>query len=130
MAESNFCNFCAYLKMQNFNIDIAPNLEVEVDIISGEQAAHIPKDVKKIGKKLAKKKEMSKKDMKIRKILKELFVLLGHGERAKNLQDAVAKLLARNYPELVEWNGDTKLVTLVILINVHIQINVQIGMVI
>ena len=46
----------------------------------------------------------------MKKILKELFVLLGHGERAKNLQDAVARLLVRNYPELVEWTGGTKLV--------------------
>ena len=109
MAESNPCNYCAYLTIQNFNL--APGVEVKVDVIPEGHATDVTKEVKKIGKKFAQKKEeISKKDKKIRKILKELFVLLGHGERVKNLPEAVAKLLARNYPELVEWNGDTKLV--------------------
>ena len=101
MAESNPCNFCAYLKVQNFIV--APDVEVKVDLKPEEHAADIPKEVKKIGKKLEKKMGISKKDKKIRKILRELFVLLGHGERAKNLPEAVAKLLARNYSELEEW---------------------------
>ena len=35
---------------------------------------------------------------------------MGHGVLVKSIPGAVAKLLARNYPELVEWNGNTKLV--------------------
>ena len=50
---------------------------------------------------------------KLRKIMKELIFLLGHGEWSTSIPDAVAKLMGRNYPELVNWNGDDKLVIFV-----------------
>ena len=45
--------------------------------------------------------------------MKNLICLLGHGHIAKTIPEAVAKLLARNYPEVIEWNGDSKLVIFV-----------------
>ena len=52
-------------------------------------------------------------EKKLRKIMKELIILLGHGEWSTSIPDAVAKLMIRNYPELVQWNGDYKLVIFV-----------------
>ena len=58
--------------------------------------------MKKIGKKLAVKGNSEKK---LRKIMKELIVLLGHGKFANSIPEAVAMLMVRNYPELVKWSG-------------------------
>ena len=58
--------------------------------------------MKKIGKKLAVKDNSEKK---LRKIMKELIVLLGHGKFANSIPEAVATLMVRNYPKLVEWSG-------------------------
>ena len=58
--------------------------------------------MKKIGKKLAAKGNTEKK---LRKIMKELIVLLGHGKFANSIPEAVATLMVRNYPELVKWTG-------------------------
>ena len=35
---------------------------------------------------------------------------MGHGQQVNSIPEAVAALLARNYPNLVNWNGDKKLV--------------------
>ena len=50
---------------------------------------------------------------KIRNILKNLYVLLGHGEQARNIEEAVLKLMLRNYPEILAWDGKSKLVVFV-----------------
>ena len=50
---------------------------------------------------------------KIRSILKNLYVLLGHGEQARNIEEAVSKLMIRNYPEILAWDGKSKLVVFV-----------------
>ena len=42
--------------------------------------------------------------------MKELIVLLGHGEFANSIPEAVAKLMVRNYPELVKWSGKEAIV--------------------
>ena len=55
----------------------------------------------------------SSRNQKIRHILKNLYVLLGHGQRARDIKEAVAKLMIRNYPEILEWDGVSKLVVLV-----------------
>ena len=55
----------------------------------------------------------SSRNQKIRHILKNLYVLLGHGQRARDIKEAVAKLMSRNYPEILEWDGLSKLVVFV-----------------
>ena len=42
--------------------------------------------------------------------MKELIVLLGHGKFANSIPEAVAKLMERNYPELVKWSGKDAIV--------------------
>ena len=102
---TKMCDFCEHLKIQKFDMT-----KIEVDVVSEGQAGSSSKDLKKIEKKLKNKKVLSKKDKKLRKIMKDLLVLLGNGERVTTLTEAVAKLLVRNYPELVKWQGDAKLV--------------------
>ena len=58
--------------------------------------------MKKIGKKLAVKGNSEKK---LRKIMKELIVLLGQWKFADSIPEAVAMLTVQNYPKLVEWSG-------------------------
>ena len=55
----------------------------------------------------------SSRNQKIRHILKNLYVLLGHGQQARDIKEAVAKLMLRNYPEVLQWNGLSKLVVFV-----------------
>ena len=55
----------------------------------------------------------SSRNQKIRHILKNLYVLLGNGEHARDGKEAVAKLMSRNYPEILAWNGLSKLVVFV-----------------
>ena len=50
---------------------------------------------------------------KIRNILKNLYVLLGHGQQARDIEEAVSKLMVRNYPEILAWDGKSKLVVFV-----------------
>ena len=50
---------------------------------------------------------------KIRNVLKNLYVLLGHGQQARDIEEAVAKLMERNYPEILAWDGKSKLVVFV-----------------
>merc|ERR1712008_359941 len=50
---------------------------------------------------------------KIRNILKHLYVLLGHSEQARDIEEAVKKLMMRNYPEILAWDGKSKLVVFV-----------------
>ena len=45
----------------------------------------------------------------MKKILKGLFDLLGPEDRAKDIDELIAKLFSKNYPEVENWNGDTKL---------------------
>ena len=82
------CNFCAVMKIRKFNTTATPN-------INGNVA------------------EKVRREKKLRKIMKGLIMLLGHGERTTSVPDAVAKLMVRNYPELVDWKGDNKLVIFV-----------------
>ena len=108
MASSNSCEFCEFLKLQDFDM---AKIEVEVDVIPNEQATETPREMKKIAKKLA-KKNLSNRDKKLRKIMRDLIFLLGHNQRMNSIPEAVAALLKRNYPELVKWKGDAKLVIL------------------
>ena len=55
----------------------------------------------------------SSRNQKIRHILKNLYVLLGHAQRARDIKEAVLKLMSRNYPEILEWDGLSKLVVFV-----------------
>merc|ERR1712083_886949 len=87
-------------------------IEVEVDVIPNEQATETPREMNKLAKKLA-KKNLSNRDKKLRKIMRDLIFLLGHNQRMNSIPEAVAALLKRNYPELVKWNGDSKLVIFV-----------------
>ena len=41
--------------------------------------------------------------------MKGLFDLLGPEDRAKDIHQLIAKLFSKNYPEVENWNGDTKL---------------------
>ena len=109
MASSNSCDFCEFLKVQDFDMT---KIAVEIPVIPDAQATETPREVKKIVKKLA-KKNLTKRDKKLRKIMRELIFLLGHNQRVNSIPVAVAALLKRNYPDLVEWNGDTKLVIFV-----------------
>jgi hypothetical protein len=109
MASSNPCEFCEFLIMQDFDMT---KIEVEVNVIPNEQAIGIPREMKKLAKKLA-KKNLTNRDKKLRKIMRELIFLLGHNQRMNSIPEAVAALLKRNYPELVMWNGNTKLVIFV-----------------
>ena len=62
---------------------------------------------------LTSSQDASSRNQKIRHILKNLYVLLGHGEHARDAKEAVAKLMSRNYPEILEWDGLSKLVVFV-----------------
>ena len=113
MAEMKTCDFCpsAAFKMQT--LDLAPYQTLEVNVNSDLVCdIDCPKKIRRISKKLA-NKELTNKDKKLRKIMKELIFLLGNGEIANTIPDAVAKLLLRNYPDLVEFKGDKKLVIFV-----------------
>ena len=41
--------------------------------------------------------------------MKGLFDLLGPEDRAKDIHQLIVKLFSKNYPEVENWNGDTKL---------------------
>ena len=56
---------------------------------------------------------LGSRTQKIRNILKNLYVLLGHGEQVRNIEEAVKKLMIRNYPEILAWDGKSKLVVFV-----------------
>ena len=109
MASSNSCEFCEFLKVQDFDMT---KIAVEVPVTPDAQPTETDREVKKIVKKLA-KKNLTKRDKKLRKIMRELIFLLGHNQRVNSIPEAVAALLKQNYPDLVEWNGDTKLVIFV-----------------
>ena len=109
MASSDPCEFCEFLTLQDFDMT---KIEVEVDVIPNEQATETPREMKKLAKKLA-KKNLSNRDKKLRKIMRDLIFLLGQNQRMNSIPEAVATLLERNYPELVKWNGKTKLVIFV-----------------
>ena len=50
---------------------------------------------------------------KVRHILKNLYILLGHGEQVRDIKEAVAKLMSRNYPDILAWDGKSKLVVFI-----------------
>ena len=109
MADSNACEFCDVLKVQDFDMT---KIAVEVPVIPDAPPAETAREMKKVQKKLA-KKNLSKRDKKLRKIMRDLIFLLGHNQRVNSIPEAVAALLKRNYPDLIEWNGDSKLVIFV-----------------
>ena len=51
----------------------------------------------------------SNKEKNLKNILKGLIDLLGPEDRAKDIHELIAKLFSKNYPEVEDWNGDTKL---------------------
>ena len=105
MAEANSCESCGFLEVKTFDMT-----KLEVEVIPDDQAAEGAREMRRLGRKLAKKKGLTKRDKKLRKIMKELIILLGHGQQVNSIPEAVAALLERNYPDLVKWNGDKKLV--------------------
>ena len=106
MAEANICcDFCAFLKIQKF--PPLSNVRVEIEVNSGSHIENSPREIRRIANQLARNRNSEKK---LRKIMKELIILLGHGTFASSIPDAVAKLMKRNYPDLIEWNGNSKLV--------------------
>ena len=105
MAEANSCVSCGFLEVKKFDMT-----KLEVEVIPDDQVAEGAREMRKLGRKLAKKKGLTKRDKKLRKIMKELIILLGHGQQVNSIPEAVAALLERNYPDLVKWNGDKKLV--------------------
>ena len=74
------CEFCPSLKLQKFNLKLSKN-----------------------GRK--KEEKNSNKEEKLKKLLKGLNIVLGHGQKIKTISEAVDKLMERNYPDLVNWNG-------------------------
>ena len=62
---------------------------------------------------LTSSQDASSRNQKIRHILKNLYVLLGSGEYARDAKEAVSKLMSRNYPEVLAWDGLSKLVVFV-----------------
>ena len=105
MAEANSCQSCGFLEVKTFDMT-----KLEVEVIPDDQVAEGAREMRRLGRKLAKKKGLTKRDKKLRKIMKELIILLGHGQQVNSIPEAVAALLERNYPDLVKWNGDKKLV--------------------
>ena len=105
MAEANSCESCGFLEVKTFDMT-----KLEVEVIPDDQVAEGAREMRRLGRKLAKKKGLTKRDKKLRKIMKELIILLGHGQQVNSIPEAVAALLERNYPDLVKWNGDKKLV--------------------
>ena len=55
----------------------------------------------------------SSRNQKIRNILKNLYILLGNGQHARDIKEAVSKLMQRNYQEILAWDGKSKLVVFI-----------------
>ena len=55
----------------------------------------------------------SDREKNLKKISKGLIDLLGKADRTKEIHELIAKLFSKNYPEVENWNGDTKLQVLV-----------------
>ena len=114
MAENRSCNFCPSDLLKSQMLDLSPNQSIELDVIPESTEMPAPsRELKNIAKRLKPKKEFTNKEKKLRKIMKDLIVLLGNGVIAKTIPEAVAKLLVRNYPKLVESDGKEKLVIFV-----------------
>ena len=106
MAETNSCESCGFLEVKPFDMT-----KLEFDVIPDDQITGESKADKKVRKRLEKRyKKESNRDKNLRKILKELIVLVGQGQIVNTISKAVARLLERNYPNLVEWKGVSKLV--------------------
>ena len=117
MAENTFCSFCPSDLLKSQMLDLSPSQSIELDVIPESTEEPGPsrpsRELKNIAKRLKPKKEFTNKEKKLRKIMKDLIVLLGNGVIAKTIPEAVAKLLVRNYPKLVESDGTGKLVIFV-----------------
>ena len=107
MAETNSCESCGFLEVKSFDMT-----KLEVEVIPDDQVAEGVREMRRLGRKseIKKKTGPTKRDKKLRKIMKELLILLGHGQHVNSIPEAVATLFVQNYPELVEWNGQNKLV--------------------
>ena len=49
-------------------------------------------------------------EQKLRKVMKNLIILLGPGVLANSIHEATEKLMLRSYPELLDFDGTQKLV--------------------
>ena len=108
------CNFCPSDVIKLQMLDLSPSQSIELDVIPESTEEPGPsRELKNIAKRLKPKKEFTNKEKKLRKIMRDLIVLLGNGVIAKTIPEAVAKLLVRNYPKLVESDGTGKLVIFV-----------------
>jgi hypothetical protein len=106
MTETNLCKSCGFLEVKRFDMT-----RLEVEVILDDQVTGESKADKRLRKRLEKRyKRDSNRDKKLRKIFNEVIVLLGQGQTVKTISKAVATLLERNYPNLVEWKGNSKLV--------------------
>ena len=72
MAEVNSCESCGFLEVKTFDMT-----KIEVEVIPDDQVAEGAREMRRLGRKLAKKKGLTKRDKKLRKIMKELIILLG-----------------------------------------------------
>ena len=114
MAENTSCNFCPSNLLKAQMLDLSPSQSIELDVTPESTEEPGPsRELKNIAKRLKPKKEFTNKEKKLRKIMKDLIVLLGNGVIAKTIPEAVAKLLVRNYPKMVESDGKGKLVIFV-----------------
>ena len=108
------CDFCQSDVIKLQMLDLSLNQTIELDVIpESTEEPRTSEELKKIAKRLKPKKEFTHKEKKLRKIMKDLIVLLGNGVIAKTIPEAVAKLLVRNYPKLVESDGTGKIVIFV-----------------
>ena len=106
MAEKKLCKSCGSLEVKRFDMT-----KLEVEVIPDDQVTGESKADKRLRKRLEKRyKRDSNRDKKLRKIFNEVIVLLGQRKTVKTISKAVATLLERNYPNLVEWKGNSKLV--------------------
>ena len=78
------CDLCSFLKIHNFNVSEGSNIEVR--LVPERENRRLPR---------------------LGKIFKGLFYLLGNGDRAHTVPEAVGKLVKRNYPELLELSTET-----------------------
>ena len=74
------CDFCPSLRLQKFTLRLSK--------IAGKN----------------KEKKLTR-DKKFKKLLNGLNIALGHGQKVETISEAVDKLMERNYPDLVNWNG-------------------------
>ena len=69
---TNSCESCGFLEVKTFDMT-----KIEVDVVPDDQVEEGAREMRRLGRKLAKKKGLTKRDKKLRKIMKELIILLG-----------------------------------------------------